>query len=338
MELGLITFADLKSREHGEERLRQLVDEAVAADRAGLDVFGVGEHHRSDYAVSATAVALAAIAERTENLRLTSAVTVLGSDDPVRVYQQYATLDLLSGGRAEIIAGRGAFHESFPLFGYDLDDYDDLYAERLKLLLQIRDEEIVSWPGGHRAAIDNRGVYPRALREIPIWIAAGGTASSAERAATLGLPLCLALIKGKIEDFVPVVEAYHAAATAAGHDPSTLKVAANSHLYVGETSEAAREDYFPTYSVKVSRIAAERGGPPLTREKFDEMAEPDGVLMVGSPEEVTAKLARAQELLGLDRFLGNTGVGLIEHERVISSTKLLGEAVAPALAAVTAKA
>lgn len=332
MEIGLITFADLRGPEYGERRMRQLVAEGVAADRAGLDVFGVGEHHRDDYLVSAPAVALAAIAERTTRLQLTSAVTVLGSDDPVRVYQSFATLDLLSGGRAEIMAGRGAFHESFPLFGFALDDYDDLYEERLELLLKIREEAIVTWAGQHRAAIDGRGVYPRPQRPLPVWIAAGGTPSSVERAAVLGLPLALALIKGGLEDYVPIVEAYRTAGAAAGHDPTSLKVAGNAHFYVGESSRAARDEYFPAYSEKASRISAERGGPPMTRERFEEMCDPEGVLMVGSPEEVAAKLLRQHELFGLDRFLGNT-IGLLEHEKVLRSTELLGNEVAPAVRA-----
>lgn len=326
MEIGLITFADLRGPEFGERRMRQLVSEGVAADRVGLDVFGVGEHHRPDYAVSAPAVALAAIAERTARLQLTSAVTVLGSDDPVRVYQAFATLDLLSGGRAEIMAGRGAFHESFPLFGYELEDYDALYSERLELLLKIRDEEVVTWSGEHRAAIDGRGVYPRPRRPLPIWIAAGGTPASVERAAVLGLPLALALIKGELEDHVPIVDAYRSAAAAAGQDQ--VQVAGNAHFFVGETSRGARDDYFPAYSEKASRISAERGGPPMTRERFEEMCEPEGVLMVGSPEEVAAKLLRQHELFGLERFLGNT-IGLVEHEKVLRSTQLLGNEVAP---------
>ncbi|HEV2742285.1 MAG TPA: LLM class flavin-dependent oxidoreductase, partial [Rubrobacter sp.] len=237
MELGLYTFADVGPGSDPARRMRQLVEEIELADAVGLDVFGVGEHHRPDYAVSSPAVALAAAATRTENIRLSSAVTVLSSDDPVRVFQDFATLDLISGGRAEIMAGRGSFIESFPLFGYDLGDYDELFAEKLDLLLKLRESERVTWSGRHRAPLENVGVYPRPVQEpLPVWIAVGGTPQSVVRAAILGLPLAIAIIGGQPENFAPLAKLYRQAADEAGHDAERLPISINSHAYVAETS------------------------------------------------------------------------------------------------------
>src|SRR5919112_780002 len=270
MELGLYTFADVGPQIDPAQRLRNLLEEAELADQVGLDVFGVGEHHRPDYAVSSPAVVLAAAAERTKDIRLTSAVTVLSSDDPVRVFQDFATLDLLSGGRAEVMAGRGSFIESFPLFGYDLDDYDELFGEKLELLLKLRESERVTWSGRHRAPIDGLGVYPRPVQDpLPIWIAVGGTPRSVVRAALLGLPLAIAIIGGQPERFAPLASLYREAASQAGHDPARLPISINSHAYVAQTSRRAGDEYFPAYAAMMNRIGRERGCSAMTREQFE---------------------------------------------------------------------
>src|SRR5689334_9876519 len=259
MELGVATFADVGPGVSPELRMRRLLEEADLADQLGLDVFAVGEHHRPDYAVSAPAVVLGAVAARTERVRLSSAVTVLSSDDPVRVFQDFATLDLLSGGRAEIMAGRGSFIESFPLFGYDLDDYDDLFAEKLDLLLKIRDEVHVTWSGRHRAPLANAGVYPRPAQDpLPVWVAVGGSPQSVIRAGRLGLPLTIAIIGGQPERFAPLVELYREAAREAGHDPAELPIAINTHAFVGDDERAFRAPYLQS----MNRIGRERGWPP----------------------------------------------------------------------------
>jgi probable LLM family oxidoreductase len=340
MELGTYTFAEVHP-EPGEEwqdaaerRLGQLVEEAELGDRLGLSVFGVGEHHRPDFAVSTPAVALAAAAERTERIRLTSAVTVLSSDDPVRVFQDFATLDLLSGGRAEIMVGRGSFVESFPLFGYDLDDYDDLFAEKLELLIALGESERVTWSGRHRAALDGLGVYPRPLQErLPIWVAVGGNPPSAIRAARLGLPMALAIIGGAPERFVPLVDLYREAARDAGRDPAALHVSINSHSYVADDSERAANEFLPGYATMMNRIGRERGWSPITREQYDFLRSPRGALVVGSPEEVAGKILFQHELFGHDRFLAQISVGDLAHDRVLRAIELLGTEVAPAVRA-----
>src|SRR4051795_905537 len=269
MEIGLYTFAELHPETSPAQRMRDLVEEMVLADQVGLDVFGVGEHHRPEFAVSAPAVVLGAIAARTARIRLTSAVTVLSSDDPVRVFQEFAEVDLISSGRAEIMAGRGSFIESFPLFGYDLDDYDELFAEKLDLLLALRDAEHVTWSGKHRAPIDGLGIYPRPVQQpLPVWIAVGGTPQSVVRAALLGLPLAVAIIGGAPERFAPLVELYRDAAREGGHDPATLPVSINSHTYVADTSQRAADEFFPAYAAMMTRIGRERGWPPMTRPQF----------------------------------------------------------------------
>src|SRR5215203_2508397 len=278
MELGLYTFADVGPEIDPARRLHNLLEEIELADQLGLDVFGVGEHHRPDYAVSSPTVVLAAAATRTRTIRLTSAVTVLSSDDPVRVFQDFATLDLLSGGRAEIMAGRGSFVESFPLFGYDLDDYDALFAEHLDLLLAVREHERVTWSGAHRPALQDAGVYPRPLQDpLPVWIAVGGTPRSVVRAAVLGLPLAVAIIGGAPERFAPLVDLYRDAARRAGRDPATLPVGINSHGFVAPTARDAADRYFPAYAAMMSRIGRERGWPPMTRAQFDALREPRGI-------------------------------------------------------------
>jgi probable LLM family oxidoreductase len=330
MELGLYTFADVGPEIEPARRLRNLLEEIELADQAGLDVFGVGEHHRPDYAVSAPAIVLAAAAERTKNIRLTSAVTVLSSVDPVRVFQDFATLDLISGGRAEIMAGRGSFIESFPLFGYDLGDYDELFAEKLDLLLRLRESERVTWSGKHRAPLDDAGVYPRPVQDpLPVWIAVGGTPQSVVRAALLGLPLAIAIIGGQPERFAPLARLYREAASRAGHDPARLPISINSHTYVAPTSQQASDEYFPTYAAMMNRIGRERGWSAMTREQFEAGRSPRGALLVGDPEQVAEKILFEHELFGNERFMAQISVGATEHERVMRAIELFGTDVAP---------
>jgi probable LLM family oxidoreductase len=333
MELGLATFADVTlgaGPERVAQRLRELMEEIELADRLGLEVFGVGEHHRPDYAVSATTVALGAAAARTRRIRLSSAVTVLSSTDPVRVFEEYATLDLLSNGRAEIMAGRGSFIESFPLFGYDLDDYEELFSEKLELLLKLREHERVSWSGRHRAPLNDIGVYPRPLQSpLPVWIAVGGTPASVARAGALGLPLMIAIIGGAPARFAPLVDLYREAARRGNADRAKLAVGTNSHMYIAETSQRARDEFFPPYSQMMNRIGRERGWPPMTRAQFDAGCEPDGHLLVGAPRQVAEKLLAHHDLFANDRFLGHISVGVLPHERAMRAIELYGSEVAP---------
>ena len=330
MQIGVYSFADINQEAGPGQRLRDLIEEIELADQVGLDVFGVGEHHRPDYAASAPAVVLGAAAVRTKNIRLTSAVTVLSSDDPVRVFQDFSTIDLLSNGRAEVMAGRGSFIESFPLFGFDLGDYDSLFAENLDLLLALRDKERVTWRGGHRAAISDRGVYPRPVQKpLPVWIAVGGTPASVVRAATLGLPLALAIIGGLPENFVPFVDLYRETGERLGVDPSKLKVGINSHAFVGETSQAAADTFYPSYAAVMTRIGKERGWPPTNRQQFDASRTRRGALLVGSAEEVIEKILYEHSLFKHDRFLAQMDVGAVPHADVMKSIELLGTKVAP---------
>src|SRR3712207_5801033 len=277
MELGLATFADVSPGASPEQRMRNLLEEVELADQLGLDVFGIGEHHRPDFAVSAPAVALAAAAARTDRIRLSSAVTVLSSDDPARVFQDFATLDLISGGRAEIMAGRGSFIESFPLFGYDLDDYDELYAEKLDLLLRLRDDVRVTWSGRHRAPLEDAAVYPRPVQDpLPVWVAVGGSPGSVVRAGTLGLPLTIAIIGGPCARFGPLVELYREAGSRAGHDPESLKVAINTHAFVGATEHDADRAFAAPYLAGMNRIGRERGWPPSGKPQYDALKSPGG--------------------------------------------------------------
>lgn len=340
MEIGLYTFAETTPDPRtgrtisAADRLRNLMEEIELADQVGLDVFGVGEHHRADYSVSTPAVVLAAAASRTKRIRLTSAVSVLSSDDPVRVFQEFATLDLLSGGRAEIMAGRGSFIESFPLFGYNLEDYDELFAEKLDLLLQLRESERVTWRGKHRAPLSAQPVYPRPIQNpLPVWIAVGGTPQSAVRAATLGLPMALAIIGGQPARFAPFVELYREAGRRAGHGEATLRVSINSHGFIADTSQAAAESSFPAYAEVMTRIGRERGWPPLTRESFEAQRGPRGALLIGSPQEVIDKMLWEHELFRYDRFLLQLTVGTMPHAEVLRAIELFGTVVAPAVRA-----
>ena len=338
MEIGVYTFAETTPDPQtgaiisSAQRLRDLMEEIELADQVGLDVFGVGEHHRPDFSVSAPAVVLAAAAERTKRIRLTSAVTVLSSDDPVRVFQEFATLDLLSNGRAEIMAGRGSFVESFPLFGYDLGDYDELFAEKLDLLLKLRDSVRVTWSGRHRPPLNDLGVYPRPIQDpLPVWIAVGGTPASVIRAAELGLPLALAIIGGAPEQFVPLIDLYRDAWERAGHEPTRARVGINSHAFIAGDSQQAAEIFFPPYAEAMSRIGRERGWPPTTRRQFDASRSPRGALLVGDPQEVIDKILREHEFFANDRFLLQFTVGSIAHDKVMRSIELLGTKVAPAV-------
>ena len=312
----------------GSERIRDLLEEIELADQVGLDVFGVGEHHRPDFAVSSPAVVLGAAAARTRRIRLTSAVSVLSSDDPVRVFQDFATVDLLSGGRAEIMAGRGSFIESFPLFGYDLADYDELFAEKLELLIRLRESEHVTWSGRHRAALDGLGVYPRPVQDpLPVWVAVGGNAPSAARAGALGLPMALAIIGGLPERFAPFADIHRQAARAAGHEPPALSI--NSHGYIADSSQRAADEAFAPFTGMMNRIGRERGWTPMDRVDFDAMRTPRGALFVGSPQEVVEKILRQHEIFGHDRFLLQMSVGTMPHAGVMRSIELLGTEVAP---------
>ena len=336
MEIGLTTFVETtpdvktgKTISHAE-RIREVIEEIVLADEVGLDVYGVGEHHRKDYACSAPAVLLAAAAARTKNIRLTSAVSVLSSDDPVRVFQEFSTVDAISNGRAEIMAGRGSFIESFPLFGYDLKDYDELYEEKLELLLQLTKNEIINWKGKHRADIPNRGVYPRPVQDtLPVWIASGGTPQSVARAGYLGLPLVLAIIGGSPLQFAPLVNLYYRAAKEAGHDPSKLTVASHSHGFVAETTDLAIDKFFPPTQYAMNVLGRERGWGQYTRDSFDHARSLEGALYTGDVKMVAEKIILLRKKVGITRFMLHCPVGSMSHEDVMKSIELLGKEVAP---------
>ncbi|QHT65921.1 LLM class flavin-dependent oxidoreductase [Rhodocytophaga rosea] len=336
MELGIYSFAEVgtdptTSQHLGwHERIQHLMEEIELADQVGLDVFAVGEHHRPDYAVSSPAVILGAAAQRTKHIKLSSAVTVLSSDDPVRVFQAFSTVDLLSSGRAEIMAGRGSFIESFPLFGYDLNLYDELFAEKLDLLIKLNEQEKVNWKGKHRPSIQNLGVYPRPFQKnLPIWIAIGGTPESIARAAKLGLPMALAIIGGAPDRFAPHVKYYKDLFHQAGHNPNTLQVGINSHTFIADTSQKAADTFFPAYAQTMSRIGRERGWPSMSKEQFDWLRSPEGSLLVGSPEQVIEKILYEHELFGHTRFLAQMTVGPMPHSEVMKSIELFGTKVAP---------
>ncbi len=315
-----------------QQRLNHLLEEIELADQVGLDVFGVGEHHRPDYAVSTPAVVLAAAAARTKRIRLTSAVSVISSDDPVRVFQDFATLDLLSNGRAEIMAGRGSFIESFPLFGYDLRDYDELFEENLHLLLRLRESERITWSGRHRAAIDDLGVFPRPVQDpLPVWIAVGGTPQSVVRAGTLGLPLALAIIGGAPERFAPFIELYRESARRAGHDAEKLPISINSHGFLAVDSKAAADVFYPPYAEVMTRIGKERGWPPTSRMQFDAQRSLRGALLVGSPQEMIDKIMFQYGIFRHSRFLVQFSVGPMAHDKLLRSIELFGTEVAPVI-------
>jgi probable LLM family oxidoreductase len=337
MELGIDSFAatitdpDTGITRSGADRLNHLIEEIERADEAGLDSFGVGEHHRREYLDAAPAMILAAAAARTKRIRLNSAVTVLSADDPVRVFQQYATLDLLSRGRAEIVVGRGSFVEAYPLFGLHLDDYDALFAEKLDLLLKLRDETHVHWQGRFRAPLTGEGVYPRPQQErLPIWVGVGGTPASFVRAGTLGLPLMVAIIGGDFRRFRPLVDLYRRAGEAAGHPREALRVSVHAFGFVAETSQAARDAFYPGYARMIDTIGRERGWPPASRARFDAECGPSGAYLMGSVQEVADKAVHVHEVLGgVSRLTFQMTNVALSHDRMLRAIDLLGREVAP---------
>ncbi|QKE72398.1 LLM class flavin-dependent oxidoreductase [Arthrobacter citreus] len=336
MEIGISTFVettpDVKSGEtiSHAERLREVVEEIILADQVGLDVFGVGEHHRQDYAASSPAIVLAAAASQTKRIRLTSAVTVLSSADPVRVFQDFATLDGISNGRAEIMAGRGSFIESFPLFGYNLNDYDELFEEKLDLLLTLQKSEFVTWNGKHRPSINNIGVYPRPVQDsLPIWIGSGGNSESVVRAGLLGLPLVLAIIGGRPVQFAPLVELYKKAAAHAGHDLNKLQIASHSHGFIAEDRITAADKFFPSTQQAMNKLGKERGWGLYDRSAFDAARSLEGALYVGDPEFVAQKIIYLRKNVGITRFMLHVPVGSMPHADVMKAIELLGNEVAP---------
>jgi probable LLM family oxidoreductase len=344
MQLGIDTFVEMvpgteaQAGRDAAERVAQMLEEVELADRVGLDVYAIGEHHRAEYVASAPAVLLAAAAARTKKIRLSSAVTVLSSDDPVRIFQQFATVDLVSRGRAEIIVGRGSFTESYPLFGFDLRHYDELFAEKLDLLLHLRDEVKVHWEGKHRPSLTGQGVWPRPLQPaLPIRLGVGGTPNSFARAGALGLPLTVAIIGGEPHRFRPLVDLYREAGRRAGHAPESLDVAVHEIGYVAETDQVAADQLWPAYSQTFGRIGRERGWAPMSRAAFDAQRGPTGAFLVGSPETVAAKLQHIDRSLGgVSRVSLMMSGGPLLHEGMLRSIELLGTAVKPALELVAA--
>lgn len=336
MEFGIYTFVDhtpdpaTGKRISAEERHRDLLEEAVLADDLGLDVFAIGEHHREDFIASAPAVLLAAIAARTKRIRLGSAVTVLSSDDPVRVYQQYATLDLISGGRAEVMAGRGSFTESFPLFGYDLKDYDTLFSEKPAMLLEVRKGEVLHWKGRHTPAIDGRAVHPRSVQDpLPVWVAVGGTPESVVRAATSGLPMALAIIGGEPARFKPFTDLYRRTWQQSGHAMERFQLGIASHGFIADTFEEAAELTYPRYVQQMGRIGRERGWGPVGRPRSDLEVAPQGAMVLGDPETVARKIIREHGLFGFTRFSLQFSVGSVPHDRMLRCIELYATEVVP---------
>jgi probable LLM family oxidoreductase len=335
MEIGIDSFAAApatgRTAQGSMNALAMLLERIVKADESGLDVFGIGEHHRKEFLDSAPAVILAAAAARTKSIRLTSAVTVLSALDPVRAFQNFATLDLISRGRAEMVVGRGSFTEAFPLFGYDLNDYDALFTEKLDLLLNIRDNETVTWSGKFRPPLHNQPIYPRPLQDpFPIWLGVGGTPQSFARAGRLGLPLMVAIIGGETHRFRPLVDLYRESGLKAGHDPEKLKVGLHSLGYVAPTSQEAVADFYPGYAETFTRIGKERGWPPVTKAHFDAQNGPRGALLVGGPEEVAEKIVRHSESLGgISRFTFQMDNAALSHEKLLRSIELIGQVVKP---------
>lgn len=334
MEIGIDSFASAMYGSNtlsSVDAMEQLLDRIVQADQADLAIFGIGEHHKKEFLDSAPAVILAAAAARTKNIRLTSAVTVLSTSDPVRVYQSFATLDLISKGRAELVVGRGSAIEAYPLFGFDLNDYDVLFKEKLELLLKIREQEFITWSGRFRPALVNQPVYPRSIQEkLPVWLGVGGTPESFVRAGTLGLPLMVAIIGGETARFRPLIDLYRQAGHRAGFAPEQLKVGLHSPGYVAATNEEAIADYYPGYAELWTKAGKERGWPPVTRNQFDAMIAPKGVLVVGGPEQVAAKILRHSEALGgVDRFTFQMDNAGLNHEQLLHSIELIGTKVIP---------
>jgi probable LLM family oxidoreductase len=337
VQIGIDSFAAAHTESSralsATERLRNLIEEIELADQVGLDVFGIGEHHRKEFLDSAPAVILAAAAGRTSRIRLTSAVTVLSAADPVRIFQEFATLDLISQGRAEMVVGRGSSIEAFPLFGFSLDDYDSLFAEKLDLLLKIRENEHIDWSGKYRPPLTGQGVYPRPVQNpFPIWLGVGGTPGSFARAGTLGLPLMVAIIGGETRRFRPLVNLYREAGARAGHSPDQLKVGVHSLGYVAATTQEAADDFFPGYARAFTDVGKERGWPPVTRAAYDAQRGPHGALLIGSPDEVVEKIVRHSEALGgVSRFTFQMNAASLPHAKLMRAIEMLGTQVAPVL-------
>ena len=337
MEVGIDSFAaaftESSRTVNQSERLQDLVSQIEIADQVGLDVFGIGEHHRKEFLDSAPVVILGAAAARTKKIRLTSAVSVLSAADPVRLFQEFATLDLLSKGRAEMVVGRGSSIEAFPLFGYRLEDYDELFTEKLSLLLKIRDNESIYWTGAFRPALNGQGIYPRPMQNpLPIWLGVGGTPGSFVRAGELGLPLMVAVIGGETHRFRPLVDLYREAGRKAGHRPEQLKVGLHSLGYVAESSREAADDYFPGYARAFTDIGRERGWPPVTRAGFDAQRGRQGALIIGDPDEVVEKIIRHSKALGgISRITFQMNAASLPQAKMIRAIELLGKSVAPAL-------
>ncbi|OXG04420.1 putative LLM family oxidoreductase [Flavobacterium araucananum] len=335
MEIGIDSFASAMYGDNNTlssvDAMEQLLQRIELADQAGLDVFGIGEHHKKEFLDSATAVILAAAAARTKRIRLASAVSVLSAADPVRLYQNFATLDLISKGRAEIVVGRGSAIEAYPLFGYSLNDYDELFSEKLDLLLQIRDNEFITWSGKFRPALNNLPIYPRALQEkLPIWLGVGGTPESFVRAGSLGLPLMVAVIGGQTHRFKPLVDLYREAGKAAGYQPEELQVGLHSPGFVGTTTQKAIDEYYPGYAELWTKLGRERGWPPVTKDKFDGLIDDQGVLVVGDPERIAEKILRHSESLGgISRFTFQMDNAGLTHTQLMSAIELIGAKVIP---------
>lgn len=343
MEIGISTFGEVQpdgtagKAEHAHRRVQELLEEVKLADEVGLDVFAFGEHHRPDFVISAPEIMMAAAAAITKKIKLSSSVTVLSSADPVRIFQNFATVDLISGGRTEIIAGRGSFTESFPLFGYHLNDYDELFTEKLNLLLRINEEEVVSWQGKHRESIMKRGIYPRPIQpSIPIWIGVGGTPASAQRAGKLNLPMAVAILGSPPEQFVPFVNLYRKSATDAGHDASKLQLAISSQFYVAETEQQAANEFYPSYERLMNRVGKDRGWSPMSRQQFEYLRN-SGPLVVGSVQQAIDKIMHQYELFQNTRFLAQLVTGSIPHQQVLKTIELLGTRVAPVIRKETKK-
>ncbi|HWZ13881.1 MAG TPA: LLM class flavin-dependent oxidoreductase [Mucilaginibacter sp.] len=331
MEVGIDSFAAARSNDTNVNSVAELLERIEHADKSGLHVFGIGEHHRKEFLDSAPTMLLAAAAARTKRIRLTSAVTVVSAADPVRIFQNFATLDLISNGRAEIVAGRGSFIEAYPLFGYKLQDYDALFAEKLDLLLKIRDTETITWAGKFRAPLNNQAIYPRPVQaKLPIWLGVGGTPESFVRAGTLGLPLMVAIIGGETHRFRPLVDLYRKAGERAGHAPESLKVGMHSIGYVAATTEEASDDFYPGYAETFTKIGRERGWPPVTRLHYDGQRGPTGALLVGSPQEVAEKILRHSEALGgITRLTFQMDQAALPQEKLLKSIELIGQQLIP---------
>jgi probable LLM family oxidoreductase len=337
MELGISTFGEIHpdgksgNAVNAHKRVQELLEEVKLADEVGLDVYAFGEHHRPDFVISAPEILISAAAAITKNIRLSSSVTVLSSTDPVRTFQNFATADLVSGGRVEMIAGRGSFIESFPLFGFDLNDYDALFTEKLEMFLQINKQEIVSWKGNFRVPIKNQGVYPRPLQqEIPVWIGVGGTPASAKRAGSLNLPMIIAILGSAPKHFVPFVELYRESAAKAGHDVSKLQLAISSQFYVAENSQQAADEFYPSYEALMTRVGKDRGWSPMTREQFEYLRD-FGPLVVGDAQQAVDKIMQQYELFGNTRFIAQLVTGFTKHKDILKAIELYGTKVAPVI-------